>query len=124
MFCVSYVFFFPRVLYRMIILWLTASAVPFTSHALSPLPFVDDGWNRSVGSCAPPFQLFVFIGGVVSTSGVVSSMVGLRGKRFSVVSFQRHVSWSGLREHMCWGGCLCHVLRFLYFLFLFSVCFV
>ena len=67
--------------------------LPFHSHPmLSALcHFFYDGWNRLVGSCAPTFSIACFYrGGVVSTSGGVSSMVGFRGKRFSVVSFQRH----------------------------------
>ena len=50
----------------------------------------------------------------------MSSMVDFRGKRFSVVSFQRQVSWTGLRPKICIDVvCLCH--GFLYFLF--SMCF-
>ena len=56
-------------LYRINTLWLTASAVSFTSNACSLLTCVDDDCRWSVGSCAPLFQLLVFIGGFVSTSG-------------------------------------------------------
>ena len=85
-FCVSYIFHFPRVFVQDDVLWLAGLTVSFTS-----LPFVDDGCRWSVGSCAPTFSIACFYrGGYFCECGIVSSMVDVRGKRFSVVSFQRH----------------------------------